>query len=445
MQIMSRDLLLRIVLVAMLCPLYSLAGVIGRTSCVFAQDKTVLRIWDQWEYFGMSAGAPAIEVIHKEYRKQHPHVILERSVFGGGWPVRNALEKAFETGMVPDVFYSWPSGAVIAELVHAGHIADLTPYADRYNWRERLPEWALLRNSYRGKLYAYPWEQDLEYIYYNKRIFRRLGLGVPEKYEDILHWCDAAKKAGYIPIALGNKDLWPAVNMFSDMTALTGGRQLGLDLLQNKAKWNHPRVRAALERILQLAKNQCFTPNFNEVGYYDALADFYSGKATAAWTGSWVVHMIVDNVAEEELGIFYFPQICPDKPRAAHMSEGSSYFIWKQSKVRDLAAEYIDFVTHPRWLKTWIEQGFTIPVQRNPLDYSQLKVNPVVARAFQEGQAMQEHHIDGFHTTAPTRVTDVLYNKLPKVLAGALSIEDFLNEVDEKMATAASRGEVWSP
>jgi len=98
--------LIRVAFVAMICSLYSLGAVIGRTSNVFAQEKTVLEIWDQWEYFGMSAGAPALELIHEEYQKQHPNVKLKRSVFGGGWPIRKALEKAFKTGNVPDVFGS---------------------------------------------------------------------------------------------------------------------------------------------------------------------------------------------------------------------------------------------------------------------------------------------------------------------------------------------------
>lgn len=409
------------------------------------EEQVVLKVWDQWEFFGMTAGAPAIEKIHQEYNKTHPNVILDRSVFGGGWPVRKALEKAFKTGNVPDVFYSWPSGAGITLFVNSGYIADLTPYADKYNWWERLPEWAKIRNVYKGRLYAYPWEIDLEYVYYNRRMFKQLGLDVPKTFKEVLNWCDIAKKAGYIPIALGNKDLWPAVNMFSDMVALTGGRQLGLDILQNKKKWNNPQVRDALEKILEMASHDCFTPECNDVAYEDALLDFYSSKATAIWTGSWVIQTVVDNVPEDELDIFYFPQIYPDKPQASHISEGSAYYIWSQSKIKNVAAEYIDFITHPRWLKVWIEAGYSIPAQKKRIDFSQYRVEPVVKKAFQIGLSMADRHIDGFHTTAPMRVTEVLYNKLQQVLEGKLSIEAFLDEIDEKMGIAVSKNEDWSP
>jgi raffinose/stachyose/melibiose transport system substrate-binding protein len=103
-----------------------------------------------------------------------------------------------------------------------GFLLDLTPYADQYGWWDRLPQWAIERNMYDGKLYAYPWEQDLEYVYYNTRIFAELGLEPPQSFEDILNWCQVARAAGYTPIALGNATQWPAANMFTDMVALVG-------------------------------------------------------------------------------------------------------------------------------------------------------------------------------------------------------------------------------
>ena len=79
---------------------------------------------------------------------------------------------------------------------HAGYLTDLTPYADKYDWWSRLPKWAIERNTYKGKLYAYPWEQDLEYVYYNKNAFKELGIEVPKNFEEVLAWCDKASAAG---------------------------------------------------------------------------------------------------------------------------------------------------------------------------------------------------------------------------------------------------------
>ncbi|MEQ9690969.1 MAG: extracellular solute-binding protein [Bauldia litoralis] len=409
------------------------------------EDRKILTVWDQFEYYGMTAAGPAIEEIHNAFQEEHPCVVFSRSVFGGGFPIRNAVELALTSGEAPDVFYSWPSGAGLTTYANAGYLADLTPYADKYDWWARLPDWAVERNSFDGKLYAYPWEQDLEYVYYNTALFEELGIDVPKSFEDVLAWCDTASEAGKIPIALGNQDLWPAVNMWTDVTALVGGRQVGLDLLQDRQDWSSAEPKNALDKILQMVEHDCFSPGFNGTSYNDSLLQFYSEQATAIWTGTWVIHTVVENMPEDKLDIFYMPAFDDEHPQATHMSEGSAWYIWEGSEVKDLAAEYIEFVSNPKWLETWIGKGYTIPIQKAPIDFEKYGVSGLIAEAFATGQAMQDKNVDAFHTTAPPRVTFVMYNDIQGVLTGETSPEDFLSKLDEQMEEAKQAGEVWAP
>lgn len=408
-------------------------------------DTRILEVWDQFEYYGMTAAGPALEEIHAAWNEAHPDNFLSRSVFGGGWPIRNAVELALTSGEAPDVFYSWPSGAGLTAYAREGFLLDLTPYADKYGWWDRLPEWALERNMFDGKLYAYPWEQDLEYVYYNTRIFDELGLEEPQSFEDVLNWCAVANEAGYTPIAFGNSTQWPAANNFTDMVALTGGREVGLEVLRGESKWNRPELVDALDRLLQMVEAECFTPGFNGIEYGEALAQFYTGKATAIWTGTWVIHDVVGNTPEGELDIFYFPQIYDDIPQATHMSEGSAYYIWSGTDNPDLAAEYIDFVTSPQWLDTWIEKGSTIPIQKDPIDWDKYDFDPVIGKAFSIGQGMQDLNVDAFHTTVAPNVVQALYQGMQGVLSGETTPEDFLNKMDEETEFAKSQGQVWEP
>jgi len=423
------------------------AGAIAIADGAHAQEENaILEIWDQWEYYGMSAAGPAIDKIHQAWQEEHPNVVMSRSVFGGGWPVRNAVELALTSGEAPDVFYTWPSGAGITAYAREGYLADLTPYADKYNWWDRLPQWAIERNMYQGKLYAYPWEQDLEYVYYNKRLFDELGLEPPTSFEEVLNWCKVANEAGYVPIAFSDQpDGWQAANNFTDLVALTGGRQVGLDVLQGRKKWNSPELRDALEKLVEMVEADCFTPGFLGIHYGDSLALFYTGQATAIWTGTWVIHEVVASMPEGELDIFYFPQIYPDKPQATHMSEGSAYYIWEGSDIKDVAAEYIEFVTNPRWLETWIKEGFVIPIQKDPIDWEKYQVSDVIKKAFSIGQEMQDHNVDAFHTTVAPNVVRFLYQGLQGVLGGEMSIDEFLDGMDRESEIAASKGQVWEP
>jgi len=409
------------------------------------EDKKILTVWDVFAYEGVKAAGPAVEKINAAFQKAHPCVVFSRSVFGGGWPVRNAVELALKSGQGPDVFYSWPAGAGIATYGNAGYLTDLTPYAQKYGWADRLPQWALQRNSLHGKLYGYPWQQDLEYVYYNPKMFHELGLTIPKSFDDVLGWCDKAAAAGKIPIALGDQDLWPEVNMWTDMVALVGGRQVGLDLLQGRKPWNSSEPKKALEMLKQMVAHQCFSPGFNGTSWNDSVLQFYSGQSTAIWTGTWVVQDMVKNMPADELDIFYMPPFEPGHPQATHMSESGSWMVWSGSKVKDLAAEYINFASDPKWLEVWIKDGGIIPIQKEPLDFSKFGISGVVSKAFNIGQAMVDKNVDAFHTTAPPRVTFVMYNDIQGVLTGKTDVEDFLKKLDEQMTVAKTNGEVWAP
>ena len=151
------------------------------------------RSLDQFEFYGMTASGPAVEMMRAEWQEEHPCVVLSRSVFGGGFPIRNAVELALTSGEAPDVFYTWPSGAGLTVL-RQGRLPDRSDaLCGKVRVEGTSSQWAIERNTYQGKLYAYPWEQDLEYVYYNKQPFsKEIGIEVPQSFDDVLAWCDAA-------------------------------------------------------------------------------------------------------------------------------------------------------------------------------------------------------------------------------------------------------------
>jgi len=408
-------------------------------------DLRILKLWDQFENFGMSAAGPAFEKIIAECKNENEGVELARSVFGGGWPIRNAVELALTTGDAPDVFYTWPSGAGLTAYAKEGYLLDLTPYAKKYGWFDRLPDWAIERNAFEGKLYAYPWEQDLEYVYYNKSIFEEIGQKIPTNWEEILGWCDNARANGYTPIAYSDAGAgWQAANTITDIFAMVGGRELGLDILQNREKWNNPKMHEALDMFKEMVDRKCFTDGFLGIEYGEQLAEFYSGDATATWTGTWVLQSTVSSMDAADLDIFYMPAVKGNK-QSSHFSEGSAFYISADTKHPDLAAQFVDYVTQPRWLQTWIDDGYCLVIQRDELDWSQFKAPPVVVKAMKEGIAFQDDMVDAFHTTVAPNVVQTLYSGMQGVLSGSTSNDEFLDSMDAASADASELGNVWNP
>ena len=132
--------------------------------------------------------------------------------------IRDTYRLAVSADKTPDLAYSWPAASVLAGYARTGKVAALDAYYDKYKW-ENVNTFYRGRNSYQGKIYAVPMEQDLMGVYYNRDLFKKLGLEVPKTYAEFKAVAEKVKEAGLIPIAFGNKDKWPATNTLSLLKA----------------------------------------------------------------------------------------------------------------------------------------------------------------------------------------------------------------------------------
>ena len=113
-----------------------------------------------------------------------------------------------------------------------------------------------------------------------------------------------------------------------------------------------------------MVDRKSFTDGFLGIEYGEQLAEFYSGDATATWTGTWVLQSSVSSMDAADLDIFYMPAVKGNK-QSSHFSEGSAFYISADTKHPDLAAQFVDYVTQPRWLQTWIDDGYALVIQRD--------------------------------------------------------------------------------
>ncbi len=92
------------------------------------------------------------------------------------------------------------------EVIDAGLLAELNP-ADYKDYG--IIQGALGRFSKDGKLYGLARNTDVMAFYYNKSMFEKYGVKVPETYDDLLAAVNTFKAAGVIPLSMMGSDKWP--------------------------------------------------------------------------------------------------------------------------------------------------------------------------------------------------------------------------------------------
>lgn len=117
--------------------------------------------------------------------------------------------------------FSLVNGNVTADLVNSKAYLDLSAYLDRkspytnHAWRQDMDDTAVanMRDPLTGEMYLLNLETVQVLWFYNKTAFEKAGIAADvqkvaagEKnqptWEQFLGWCDALKKAGYIPVAI---------------------------------------------------------------------------------------------------------------------------------------------------------------------------------------------------------------------------------------------------
>ncbi len=255
------------------------------------------------------------------FMEEHPDITLQVEAVDGA-RYGEILKLRMTAGDLPDVITAKQN--FVEMLLREGWLLDITdePATDLL---DRAPA---VRDAltYQGKIYSVPHEAALGYghTYYNKVIFRELGLPVPfapasiEELEAVL---ETIADAGVEPVLLGAKDHWVTgyftlryfeSSMYGTLAQMNGGNPIE----PNEAYYNgiakpSDAMRAGFEILKRWQDNGWVSPNSLSMTWPESHAHFVAGNAAIFPQGFWVPGMDLTTQADAEvfeLGAFYMPQ-----------------------------------------------------------------------------------------------------------------------------------------
>lgn len=291
-----------------------------------------------------------------EYSKTYPNVIIEFKPTNP--PDYNAtLRLQLTSGTGPDLMYA-RSYATGLQLFNDGFFADVSSIP---GLKENFTEGA--RSPWMtadGKSFAVPFVAVSHGVYYNKDIFKKLGLSIPETWEDFLKVCDKIKAAGITPVANSLGDEWDIAEVvfMSIAPNFIGGREGRLAYESGKRPWNDANMVATFQAMKDLVP---YLPaGFEALTYNDSNALFATGKAAMYFDGSWTLGTFKD--VPFQWGVFAppppkgkAPQICfhadagiAMNTKTKYPKEASEFLAWIASKDgATIAAKYLPTGFYP--------------------------------------------------------------------------------------------------
>ncbi|MCK9548139.1 MAG: extracellular solute-binding protein [Sphaerochaeta sp.] len=236
-----------------------------------------------------------------EYKKVAPNVTIKFQPTNP--PDYNAtLRLQLDSNTGPDLMYA-RSYAAGEELFKAGYFADCTdiPGLMQNFTASNLAPWQMDD----GKMFAVPFAAVSHAVYYNKDIFRKEGLAIPQSWEDFLAVLRTLKSRGYTPLANGLADEWDILETFflGMLPNFIGGADQRVRYESGELKLNDASFVAAYQAMADAAP---YCPvGFESVTYNDSQVLFASQKAVMFVDGSWTAEVYKD--AAFDWGLFAIP------------------------------------------------------------------------------------------------------------------------------------------
>ena len=239
----------------------------------------------------------AIEATVRNFEKKYPNIKVNYEV--------NYEDKVYEDILIKKIARN--------ELGDIVQLKTPEPYASSDTLGEISDEVKnLVTYTYDvgGKTYGVGAVESTSGIIYNKEIFERYGLSVPQTYQDFLNICKILKSKGIAPIGVGGSDLWHMeywVNHFFRTDVLSKNPEWLSQCSEGVVSWTDAEVIQMLADLKNLFDAGYVNDDWQTTRDGNLPYKMAEGEIAMMYTGPWTSFAIQKLNPSMELGWFYVP------------------------------------------------------------------------------------------------------------------------------------------
>jgi raffinose/stachyose/melibiose transport system substrate-binding protein len=389
------------------------------------------------------------------FEKAKPEIDLNVTYYKGQ-DLRRLVQTALQSRSGPDIVRG-PSATQTLAWSKAHVLADLTPYAKKFGWQEKLSSWAIEAFTTDGKLYALPMRVDTMLLYFNKTLFEQKGWRQPTDRASLEALAAEAAGQGIIPFGSSNVD-WKAAGEW--LMTVFWNHYSGPDALRQaltgEIKFTDPVFVDAVQLLKDYfdkgwiggSVDKYFAVPSQEIG-----ANFGKGTVAMVPQGNWWMSQVGQYFGEAAKNQNAWdwmpvPALRPEvKYPLFEMGIGGSLAINEASKNKDAAAEYLDWYYGDRTAA--LKRMADVPSTYNiPIDFTDADIpSNIDPRSGRVLSSLNKAIADGDYgfvtwTWWPPKTDVFVYEGLEQVLTGKLTPADYCKQLDQKFTEEKADGTI---
>ncbi|GAA1011633.1 ABC transporter substrate-binding protein [Acrocarpospora pleiomorpha] len=369
------------------------------------------------------------------YSKAHPGSTLKNS-YTPQTDLDQKLQLLGAQNSLPVLFNAPNTPAAQAEMGQSGKAVDLEAKLTELGVIGQVSPAAIavIKQLQGGKMYALPFELNMEGIWYNKKIFADNGITPPATWDELVATATTLNDKKIQPFAASGVEGWPISRLLGDYIF----RLLGPDALKKVADGtakltDGPYVQAA-QAIADLGSKGFFGKGVTTLDYQSAEDLFLQGKAGMFYMGSWAVGDFNDpaknKIGADTIGYMPFPTVAggvgtadqtPMNVGLPTMVSAKAYTPAVGEWLKYLATNYGDTALSKRGIVT----GFKV---NNPP-----ATIPATTKVVQDQIAGTKDPVLWFEALFSARATSVAQKNAARLVTGSLSPQDYMSDVQDAL------------
>jgi len=287
----------------------------------------------------------AYQEIIADFNKLHPDVKIKFEAFEPT-SYNTILSTALAGGKGPDLIQARAYGGLEA-FAKPGYFLALdkatVPELDNFSADVLAAE--SMRED--RKVYAVPFATQTVLILYNKELFQKNGVSVPETWEEMIAAAKTLKAKGVMPFANGTATAWQNEILMGAFTPSIYGTGFNADLVAGKATFEDKRFVDAMAKLAEL--KEYLPQGFTGVDYPTMQQLFISGRAAMIAAGSFEIANFRRQNPKLDIGVFPGPAATKGGPRLVSLFVDGGYAVNAKTEHKADAIKFIRYVASPRF------------------------------------------------------------------------------------------------
>ncbi|WP_059046764.1 extracellular solute-binding protein [Paenibacillus rubinfantis] len=308
-----------------------------------------------------------VNEIIDQYESEHPNITIQQEVMENE-QYKNKLKILSAANELPDVGVTWAAG-FMDPYVKGDLFAPLDDLLDR-GLKDQFVPGATDAYAVQGRTYGLPIELNISPIYYNKAIFEKYHLEVPQTYDQFLDVIRTLNSKGVTPIALGNRDRWTGSIWYMYLADRLGGPETLKKAIDRSGTFEDPALIQAADEIQKLVDMNAFNKGFNGLSNEEGKSVFMNEQAAMFLAGTWEVPNFTSNPDVPEnfkknVGFFKFPTFAGGKGDINSWvgGPGVGLFVAENSRVKDEAKQFVEYFIS-KWGAESVSTAGVIPATK---------------------------------------------------------------------------------